>query len=111
MPRSGSTLLENILSLNSNVVDMGEVDFLEESIKEIKDIKDIFVSYNNRINNSFEAASCFTDKNLFNFVYCPIIYRYFPNAKIIHCMRNPMDNILSMYSCLLYTSPSPRDRG
>ena len=97
MPRSGSTLLENILSLNSNVVDMGEVDFLEESIKEIKDIKDVFNSYKNRINNKFQAASYFTDKNLFNFIYCPIIYRYFPNAKIIHCMRNPLDNILSMY--------------
>ncbi len=97
MPRSGSTLLENILSLNNQVVDMGEIDFLEESFKEIKDIKDIFASYKNKINKRFEAASCFTDKNLFNFIYCPIIYRYFPNAKIIHCMRNPMDNILSMY--------------
>ena len=97
MPRSGSTLLENILSLNTNVVDMGEVDFLEESIKEIKDIKDVFNSYKNRINNKFQAASYFTDKNLFNFIYCPVIYRYFPNAKIIHCMRNPLDNILSMY--------------
>ena len=37
------------------------------------------------------------NKNLFNFIYCPVIYRYFPNAKIIHCMRNPLDNILSMY--------------
>ena len=97
MPRSGSTLLENILSLNSNVIDMGEVDFLEESIKEIKDIKDVFNSYKNRINNKFKAANYFTDKNLFNFIYCPVIYRYFPNAKIIHCMRNPLDNILSMY--------------
>ena len=97
MPRSGSTLLENILSLNDQVVDMGEIDFLEESFKEIKDIKDIFASYKGRVNNRFETASCFTDKNLFNFIYCPIIYRYFPNAKIIHCMRNPMDNILSMY--------------
>ena len=97
MPRSGSTLLENILSLNSNVVDMGEVDFLEESIKEIKDIKDVFNSYKKRINDKFKAASYFTDKNLFNFIYCPVIYRYFPNAKIIHCMRNPLDNILSMY--------------
>lgn len=97
MPRSGSTLLENILSLNSNVVDMGEVDFLEESIKEIKDIKDVFNSYKKRVNNKFKAASYFTDKNLFNFIYCPVIYRYFPNAKIIYCMRNPLDNILSMY--------------
>ena len=97
MPRSGSTLLENILSLNEKVVDMGEIDFLEESFKKIKDINDIFSSYKKKIENKFKPASCFTDKNLFNFVYCGVIYRYFPNAKIIHCMRNPLDNILSMY--------------
>ena len=97
MPRSGSTLLENILSLNQKVVDMGEIDFLEESFKKIKDINDIFSSYKKKIENKFKPASCFTDKNLFNFVYCGVIYRYFPNAKIIHCMRNPLDNILSMY--------------
>ena len=45
MPRSGNTLLENILSLNSNVIDMGEVNFLEESIKEIKDIKYVYDVY------------------------------------------------------------------
>ena len=39
----------------------------------------------------------FTDKNLFNFLYCPIIYNFFPNARIIHCKRNPLDNILSIY--------------
>ena len=39
----------------------------------------------------------FTDKNLFNFLYCPVIYNYFPNARIIHCIRNPLDNILSIY--------------
>ena len=76
---------------------MGEIDFFEESLKEIKDIKDIYSAYKYKLKNRFKAASSFTDKNLFNYVYCPIIYRYFPNAKIIHCMRNPMDNILSMY--------------
>ena len=45
MPRSGSTLLENILSLNSKVTDMGEVNFLEESIKEIKDFDDVYDLY------------------------------------------------------------------
>ena len=30
-------------------------------------------------------------------MYCPIISNYFPNAKIINCMRNPLDNILSIY--------------
>jgi len=44
MPRSGSTLLENILSLNPEVTDMGEVNFLEESIKEIKILR-MFMTY------------------------------------------------------------------
>ena len=30
-------------------------------------------------------------------MYCPIISHYFPGAKIINCMRNPLDNILSIY--------------
>ena len=30
-------------------------------------------------------------------MYIPIIYNFFPNAKIIHCTRDPLDNILSIY--------------
>ena len=76
---------------------MGEIDFLEESLREINDIKEVFDCYNKKTKNNFKSASILTDKNLFNFLYCPIIYKYFPNSKIIHCMRNPLDNILSMY--------------
>ncbi len=97
MPRSGSTLLENILSLNSKVIDMGEVNFLEESTKEIKDIEGIYDLYQKKVCNQFESSHIYTDKNLFNYMYCPIISNYFPNAKIINCMRNPLDNILSIY--------------
>ena len=32
-----------------------------------------------------------------NYIYCPIIANYFPEAKIINCIRNPLDNILSIY--------------
>ena len=97
MPRSGSTLLENILSLNSKVIDMGEVNFLEESTKEIKDIEGIYDLYQKKVCNQFESSRIYTDKNLFNYMYCPIISNYFPNAKILNCMRNPLDNILSIY--------------
>ena len=97
MPRSGSTLLENILSLNSKVIDMGEVNFLEESIKEVKDIKGIYDTYQKKVSNQFDSSLIYTDKNLFNYMYCPIISNYFPNAKIINCIRNPLDNILSIY--------------
>ena len=97
MPRSGSTLLENILSINDGVVDMGEIDFLDESLKENKNIEKVFNSYNEKREKKFKSSLIFTDKNLFNYAYCSIIYRYFPNSKIIHCMRNPLDNILSIY--------------
>ncbi len=97
MPRSGSTLLENILSLNSQVTDMGEVYFLEESIKETKNIEDVYKFYQNKVINQFKSSVIYTDKNLFNYFYCPIIANFFPNAKIINCIRNPLDNILSIY--------------
>ena len=97
MPRCGSTLLESILSLNSDVNDMGEVPFLEESLKEAKDINNVRGIYKEKILRSKSSNKIYTDKNLFNFFYCPIICNYFPNAKIIHCIRNPFDNVFSIY--------------
>ncbi len=97
MPRSGSTLLENILSLNPELTDMGEVNFLEESIKESKDLEDVYDFYEKKVIHQFQSSIIYTDKSLFNYMYCPIISNFFPKAKIINCIRNPLDNILSIY--------------
>ena len=97
MPRSGSTLLENILSLNPEVTDMGEVNFLEESIKETKDFEDVYDIYDKKVINQFQSSIIYTDKSLFNYMYCAVISNFFPKAKIINCIRNPLDNILSIY--------------
>ena len=97
MPRSGSTLLENILSLNPEVTDMGEVIFLEESLKETKNIENVYDLYQKKVNKKYKSSITYTDKNLFNYIYCPIIANFFPEAKIINCIRNPLDNILSIY--------------
>ena len=97
MPRSGSTLLENILSVNPNVTDMGEINFLGESVKETKNVEDVYELYQKKVINQFKSSIIYTDKNLFNYIYCPIIANFFPEAKIINCMRNPLDNILSIY--------------
>ena len=105
MPRSGSTLLENILSLNPEVTDMGEVNFLEESLRGIKDFKDIHKFYEEKVINKFKSSIIYTDKNLFNYMYCPIISTFFPKAKIINCTRNPLDNILSMYRANFLNQP------
>ena len=97
MPRSGSTLLENILSLNPEVTDMGEVNFLEESIKEAKDFDDVYDLYERKVIDQFQSSIFYTDKSLFNYMYCALISNSFPQAKIINCIRNPLDNILSIY--------------
>ncbi len=97
MPRCGSTLLESILSLNSGVQDLGEVTFLEESLEKTKNLLEVKDHYKQRVMLINSNKKIFTDKNLFNFLYCPIIYKLFPNARIIHCIRNPLDNILSIY--------------
>ena len=105
MPRSGSTLLENILSLNSEVTDMGEVNFLEESVKETKNFEDVHDLYERKVINQFKSSIIYTDKSLFNYMYCPIISKFFPNAKIINCVRNPLDNILSIYRANFLNQP------
>jgi len=97
MPRCGSTLLESILSLNPEVKDMGEVFYLEESLLKNDDLIDVKKLYDEKVMLIGSQKKIYTDKNLFNFLYCPIIYNFFPNARIIHCKRNPLDNILSIY--------------
>jgi len=97
MPRCGSTLLESILSLNPEVKDLGEVSFLEESLQKSDDLLEVKNLYKEKVMLINSKQKIFTDKNLFNFLYCPIIYELFPNARIIHCIRNPLDNILSIY--------------
>ncbi len=97
MPRCGSTLLESILSLNPEVKDLGEVSFLEESLQKSDDLLEVKNLYKEKVMLINSKKKIFTDKNLFNFLYCPIIYELFPNSRIIHCIRNPLDNILSIY--------------
>ena len=100
MPRSGSTLVESILSMNSKVFDLGEVNILEESFLQLKNIDQKFTLtdiYWNKIRKYTENFYITTNKWLYNYQYAGIISREIKNAKIIHCFRNPLDNILSIY--------------
>ena len=100
MPRSGSTLLESILSINTGVDDLGECDFLEQSYLDCKKSKQMLTiaeRYWKKIKDYKKQSNSTTDKNLYNYLYAGIIAKKIPNAKIIHCYRNPLDNILSIY--------------
>jgi len=100
MPRSGSTLLESILSMNNNIYDLGEKNIFEESFLRWKKtsqkstLADLYFKYANTCGNKFKTT---TNKWLYNYQYTGIIAKNIPDAKIIHCFRNPLDNILSIY--------------
>ena len=99
LPRCGSTLIESIISLNSKVRDLGEVNILEKSYREYKQSeKQINLSeiYWKKLGITDNKTTT-TNKWLFNYQYAGIIAKAIPNAKIIHCYRNPLDNILSTY--------------
>ncbi|WP_269611876.1 tetratricopeptide repeat-containing sulfotransferase family protein [Prochlorococcus marinus] len=100
MPRSGSTLLESILSMNTNVYDLGETNILEESFKKwvtINQKSTLSELYWEKIKYLTREYKITTNKNLYNYQYVGLIIKQIPNAKIIHCYRNPLDNILSIY--------------
>tara|TARA_B100000579_G_scaffold437184_1_gene465537 strand:- start:184 stop:1827 length:1644 start_codon:yes stop_codon:yes gene_type:complete len=100
MSRSGSTLVESILSMNEKVFDLGEVNLIEESFIEQKNGTQgltLAELYLKKVKNKKTRLNTITDKCLYNYQYAGIIANQIPNAKIIHCFRNPLDNILSIY--------------
>ena len=100
MPRSGSTLVESIISQNNNVFDLGETEALPVSYKKwlFKQRKESLLDiYNKEIKIDMIDSQNITDKNLSNYSLVPIILNKIKSSRIIHCYRNPLDNILSIY--------------
>ncbi len=115
LPRCGSTLVEQILSNHSKVFGCGEVEFLKNDIYRLginegkifpfsssdfsKDKLEIaHTNYLNKLINLSNGHKFFTDKNLNNFIYVELIMGLFPNAKILHINRNPLDHCFSIFS-------------
>ena len=84
--------------MNSKVFNLGEINAFERSFKEWKEKKkkvDLIDLYLQRINKI--KSNITTNKWLYNYQYAGIISSQIPNSKIIHCYRNPLDNILSIF--------------
>lgn len=115
MPRSGTTLVERILASHSKVHGAGELEdlfhlgtknFLTQSSNFLytpitgypKDqLENIGHAYLNIINKLSANAEHVTDKLPFNMLMIGFIKAVFPNAKIIHCKREPIDTCLSIF--------------
>lgn len=108
MPRSGTTLTEQIISSHPDVFGAGELHFLGQTeldhgfINEdnCKELGKTYVDYTRAISDESKAAKKITDKMPGNFMRMGQIVASLPNAKIIHCRRNPIDTCLSCYKQL-----------
>ena len=105
MPRSGTTLVEQILSSHSSIYGAGELDFLDNAINLIdwqnnkiqkKDIIEIRKNYINEL-KKISKSTYTTDKMPLNFRWIGFIAYAFPNAKIIHVKRDAMATCWSNY--------------
>ena len=120
MPRSGTTLVEQIISSHSEVYGAGELSFMEEIIKKLvgynqeegmnlssyfknienfkyEELKLAQSEYIEKLNSHDHREKIITDKAPLNFRWGGFIKMIFPNSKIIHCERNGMDTCYSNF--------------
>lgn len=115
MPRSGTTLAEQILASHADVHGGGELTFLARAIAarfgmrdgvdytaalasaSEEDFRHVGESYVAAVRDLDAAASHITDKLPNNFLNVGLIKVVFPNARIIHCTRDPRDTCYSIY--------------
>ncbi|WP_411815906.1 tetratricopeptide repeat-containing sulfotransferase family protein [Hyphococcus sp. DH-69] len=116
LPRSGTTLIDRILSSHPEVESVGEVnDFalsltrhaggsagketlIEKSID--ADFEAMGAQYHKAVKERSDHAKYVVDKTPLNFLYIGLIAKALPNARIIHVLRDEMDVGFAMYKTL-----------
>jgi tetratricopeptide (TPR) repeat protein len=123
MPRTGTTLVERILSSHPNVFSAGELTNFGLVLKRTArtpsnrvldaqtlragaqcDLAAVGAAYIDSTRPRTGRTERFIDKMPLNFFYAPLIARALPNAKIICLRRNGLDTCLSNYRQLFATS-------
>lgn len=107
MPRSGSSLTEQIIASHPDVFGAGELQALPSIARWLGPYPNSSLSsemveagatqYLNYIDSLDKHSACITDKMPDNFLYLGLINIFFPEAKIIHCIRHAYDTCLSCY--------------
>jgi tetratricopeptide (TPR) repeat protein len=120
MPRSGTTLVEQILASHPRVHGAGELPDIDAIAKELprfaaapggqragypaclaavepKLLRGLAEAYVRRLEGLAPAATRVVDKAPLNVRHLGLIALMFPKAKVIHCRRDPLDTCLSCY--------------
>jgi tetratricopeptide (TPR) repeat protein len=121
LPRSGTTLIERILGSHSTLSPAGELDSfaaaLVDAARRQSDGKDLprrelvkisatldfpalGRAYLARARARFGGSGRFIDKMPLNYLYCGLIRRALPGARIVHVTRHPMAVCYAMYKTL-----------
>jgi len=117
MPRSGTSLVEQILASHPAVFGAGELDEIYRIVVDLPEILDSPLPYPQCIQDMTQTdadraakryldhisslappdAQRITNKMPANFQHLGLIALLFPEARIIHCVRDPLDTCLSCY--------------
>lgn len=121
LPRSGTTLVDRILGSHSALVSAGELNYFagalvdavtkqnaqtkllrEELVAQSAqlDFSALGLDYLARCRDAGITNSRFTDKMPLNYLYCGLIHRALPRAKIVQLIRHPMAVCYAMYKTL-----------
>lgn len=119
MPRSGTTLIEQVLASHQDVYGADELPHFADGVARLPALMGSELPYSEfvpvmtpdwlarfggdylgAVKGLAPDAERITDKMPANFRFVGLIHLAFPNARIIHARRDPIDNCLSCYSIL-----------
>ena len=119
MPRSGTTLVEQILASHPKVFGAGELSDFERAVAAVNEpdgaresfpevfsrlsgerLRQLGARYLEAITPIAPAAERITDKMPLNFLFAGLIHLALPNARIVHTRRDPVDTCLSCFATL-----------
>ena len=125
MPRSGTTLQEQVLASHSKVFGAGELETFKEALAECvsgrgivpaypalvgalsqDQIRQLGEIYTTRVRARAPEAERIVDKMPLNFAFVGLIHLALPNARFINVRRDPLDTCVSCFS-LLFTGSQP----
>lgn len=117
MIRSGTTLTEQIISSHPDVGAAGELRFwieaqdteavasIEKGVADKAALRSLASDYLASLRSFAPDKPHVTDKMPLNYFSLGLMYLMFPNARFIHCKRNPLDTCLSIYMTPFQASP------
>jgi hypothetical protein len=121
LPRSGTTVVDRILASHSSITSAGELDCFALSLVDAarrksgkaalprRELVELSATlefaalgrdYLARAREAYGGSGRFVDKMPLNYLYCGLIHRALPNARIVHVVRHPMAVCYAMYKTL-----------